>query len=64
LHFQVVPVWAEDKADAWREAASTRWLKEDEKFAAVAERNANNRGHDGTHRAGNRTEERYMEKLV
>ena len=62
--FQVVPAWAEDKADAWREVAIQRWLKGDEKFAAVADRNASNRGHGGTHRAGNRSTERYMEKLV
>ena len=64
MHFQVVPYWAEDHEDAWAEVVRTRWLKEDEQFAAVARRNAENRGDDGTHCAGNRIFYRFKGKMV
>ena len=64
MHFQVVPFWAEDKEDAWAEVVKTRWLREDEEFAAMARRNAENRGNDGTHYAGNRSYTRFKGKMV
>ena len=42
----------------------TKWLKEDEEFAAVARRNAENRGDGGTHCAGNRSYTRFKGKMV
>ena len=42
MHFQVVPVWAENKEDAWEWVARKRWLQEDEDFATKAQQNAEN----------------------
>ena len=64
MRFQVVPVWAEDKEDAWEWVARNRWLKEDSDFAARAEQNATNRGHDGIHCAGSRNFERFKAMMV
>lgn len=64
MHFQVVPVWAENKKDAWAELVRTRWLRENDEFAAVARRNSENRGDGGTHCAGNRSYQRFKGKLV
>ena len=65
MHFQVVPDWADGaRLDAWKELVRTRWLKEDEDFAAVAERNAKNRGEGGTHRGGSRNFQRFFDDLV
>ncbi|KAK1678262.1 hypothetical protein QYE76_039110 [Lolium multiflorum] len=49
-------------AEAWEEMVRTRWLKMDEDFAAVARRNAENRGDGGTHCGGNLSYERYKGK--
>lgn len=64
MHFQVVPDWAKGHLDAWEEVVRTRWLREDEEFAAVARRNAENRGDGGTHCAGNRSFDRFKGKIV
>ncbi|XP_071684909.1 uncharacterized protein [Lolium perenne] len=48
-YMSVIPDWAEPHAEAWEEMVRTRWLKMDEDFAAVARRNAENRGDGGTH---------------
>ena len=65
MHFQVVPDWADGtRLDAWKELVKTRWLLEDQEFAAVARRNAKNRGEGGTHRGGNRSFQRFFEDLV
>ena len=64
MHFQVAPFWTEDKEDAWAAIVTRRWFREDEEFAAVARRNAANRGDGGTHCAGNRSYTRYKEKIV
>ena len=61
----MVPDWADGvRLDAWKELVEKRWLKEDAEFAAVAMRNADNRGDGGTHCGGNRSFERFMAKLV
>ena len=64
MHFQVAPGWIEGRDDAWRELIRTRWLKEDEEFAAVARRKAENRGGGGTHCTGKRSFERFKGKMV
>jgi hypothetical protein len=64
LHFQVVPEWAESHREAWAELVSMRWLRADEEFAAVSMRNSENRGDGGTHRAGNRSFDRFKGKMV
>ena len=64
MHFQVVPVWAEEHRDAWEWVARNFRLKEDRDFAARAEQNATNRGHDGTHCAGSRNFERFKAMMV
>ena len=57
--------WADGvRLDAWKELVEKRWLKEDAEFAAMAMRNADNRGDGGTHCGGNRSFERFMAKLV
>nr|XP_051229915.1 uncharacterized protein LOC127347807 [Lolium perenne] len=61
-YMSVIPDWAEPHAEAWEEMVRTRWLKMDEDFAAVARRNAENRGDGGTHRGGNLGYERYKGK--
>ena len=43
---------------------STRWLLEDQEFAAMANRNAMNRGEGGTHCGGSRSFQRFFAKLV
>lgn len=63
MHFQVIPDWAERKADAW-EVLVSRWVGEDPEFAVVSERNRENRGSEGTHSAGNRNHFLFKEKLV
>ena len=64
MHFQVAPEWTEGREAAWRQVIKTRWLREDEEFAAVSRRNAENRGDGGTHCAGNRSYDRFKEKMV
>ena len=65
MHFiKVVPFWAEDKEDAWAQVVKTRLLRDDEEFAAMARWNAENRGNDGTHCAGNRSYTCYKGKMV
>ena len=64
MHFQVIPEWAEPHQDAWEEVVRTRWLRQDEEFAAVSRRNMENRGTGGTHCAGNRDYNRYKGKVV
>nr|XP_051212322.1 uncharacterized protein LOC127329982 [Lolium perenne] len=61
-YMSVIPDWAEPHAEAWEEMVRTRWLKMDEDFAAVARRNAENRGDGGTHCGGNLSYERYKGK--
>ncbi|XP_071679320.1 uncharacterized protein [Lolium perenne] len=63
-YMSVIPDWAEPHAEAWEEMVRTRWLKMDEDFAAVARRNAENRGDGGTHCGGNLSYERYKGKTV
>jgi hypothetical protein len=63
LIFQVIPLWADNKEDAW-EALVDLWLGEDPDFNAVSERNKDNRGSEGTHSAGSRNLDRYQEKMV
>ncbi|KAK1621138.1 hypothetical protein QYE76_026655 [Lolium multiflorum] len=62
-YMSVIPDWAEPHAEAWEEMVRTRWLKMDEDFAAVARRNAENRGDGGTHCGGNLSYERYKGKM-
>ena len=58
-----MPDWAEEKEDAW-EMLAKRWVGEDPDFNAVSMRNKANRGHEGTHSAGNRNHDRYKEHVV
>ena len=64
MHFQVRPEWTEGREAAWMQVIKTRWLRDDEEFAAVSRRNAENRGNGGTHCAGNRSYDHFKEKMV
>lgn len=60
---QMCPGWSFMKKDAWAELVK-RWIRADEGFAAVSMTNSSNRGSEGTHSQGNRSDGRYQEFLV
>ena len=60
---QVIPDWADQKKEAFKELIKN-WRGENPDFNAVSDRNKANRGIEGTHSAGSRSADRYQQHMV
>ena len=60
---QVIPEWADQKKETFRELIKN-WRGENPDFNAMSDRNKANRGNEGTHSAGSRSADRYQQHMV